>query len=48
MERLEMLVERIDEVLDTKRKRHIAGGVLLSVSLLLAGLAITALTLKEE
>jgi hypothetical protein len=38
----------LDQSLDTKKKRHIAGGVLLSVSLLFGGLAITILTLKTE
>ena len=35
----------IDEV---KKKRHIAGGILLSVSLLFGGLAIIVLSLKNE
>ena len=37
----------IDRTLDTKRKKHIAGGVLLSMSFLLGGLAVTVLTLKD-
>lgn len=37
----------IDEMLDTKRKRHIIGGALLSASLFLGGLAITALSIKN-
>lgn len=32
----------------TKKKRHITGGVLLSIALLCAGLAITVLTIKME
>ena len=35
------------EALDTKRKRHIIGGILLSISLLFGGLAITVVTLKH-
>lgn len=38
----------LDNILDTNKKRHIAGGVLMSVSLLFGGLAITVLTLKSE
>ena len=32
----------------TKKKRHMAGGVLLSIALLCAGLAITVLAIKME
>lgn len=35
-------------MLDTKRKRHITGGILLSVSLLFGGLALTVMTIKNE
>lgn len=38
----------LDHALNTRRKRHIAGGVLMSVSLLFGGLAITILTVKTE
>ena len=38
----------LDNAFDTKRKRHIAGGVLMSMSLLFGGLAITILTIKSE
>lgn len=48
MERLEMLLETLDCILDTKKKRHIAGGILLSVSLLFGGLAFTTMTIKNE
>jgi hypothetical protein len=48
MERLEDLLSMIDYSLDTKRKRHIAGGVLLSISLLFGGLAFTVMSLKTE
>ena len=34
--------------LNTKKKRHLAGGILMSISLLFGGLAITVLTLKQE
>lgn len=48
MERLEELLSMIDYSLDTKRKRHIAGGVLMSISLLFGGLAFTVMSLKTE
>lgn len=48
MESFEAIISMIDGMMDTQRKRHIAGGVLLSVSLLFGGLAITTLTIKME
>lgn len=38
----------LDHSLNTNKKRHIAGGILLSISLLFGGLAITIITVKEE
>lgn len=48
MDRLEIIISILDDALDTKSKRHITGGVLLSVSLLFGGLAFTVITLKKE
>lgn len=48
MEGIETLISMLDYVLDTKRKRHITGGLLLSVSLLFGGLALTVMTIKNE
>lgn len=48
MERFDALLSMLDQILDTKKKRHLAGGVLMSVSLLFGGLAVTVLTLKTE
>lgn len=48
MDRLEAILSMLDNILDTRRKRHIAGGVLMSASLLFGGLAVTILTLKSE
>lgn len=42
------LIMLLDETIDTKRKRHIVGGILLSISLLFGGLAFTTMTLKSE
>ena len=38
----------IGHSLNTKKKRHIAGGILMSVSLLFGGLAMTVLSVKSE
>lgn len=48
MDRLGELVSLLDHALNTKRKRHITGGVLMSISLLFGGLALTILTVKNE
>ena len=48
MDKLEAVLSMLDYSLDTKRKRHIAGGILMSVSLLFGGLAFTVMSLKTE
>ena len=48
MERLERILSTIDNALSTKKKRHIVGGILMSVLLLFGGLAITVVSLKTE
>lgn len=48
MYRLENIVAVLDFVMDTKRKRHIIGGILLSISLLFGGLAFTVITIKDD
>lgn len=48
MEGLEGIISMLDYVLDTRRKRHIAGGILMSISLLFGGLAVTVVTIKNE
>lgn len=45
---LDEFISAIDTMLDTKRKRHIIGGFLVSASLLFGGLAITVMTIKQE
>jgi hypothetical protein len=45
---LENVVTALDYVLGAKRKRHIIGGILLSVSMLFGGLALTVMTIKSE
>lgn len=48
MNRLEAILHMLDRSLSTKKKRHIAGGILMSVSVLFGGLAFTVMTLKTE
>lgn len=48
MNDIESLISILDGMLDTKRKRHIAGGILISISLLFGGLAFTIMTIKNE
>ncbi len=48
MDGLANLVSMLDYVLDSKRKRHITGGILLSVSLLFGGLALTVVTINND
>lgn len=44
---IEYIMYLIDSAIDTKSKRHITGGILMSLSLLCTGLAITIITIKE-
>ena len=48
MDRLERILTMLEYSINTKRKKHLAGGILLSVSMLFGGLAVTVLTLKME
>jgi hypothetical protein len=48
MDFLDAFIFSLDNMLDTKRKRHIIGGILLSASALFGGLAVTVLTIKNE
>lgn len=48
MEGFVNLISMMDYVLDTKRKRHITGGLLLSAAMLFGGLAITVMSIKNE
>ncbi len=44
----ENLIYTLDYIMDTPRKRHIIGGILLSASLLFGGLSVTVFTIKNE
>lgn len=48
MEGLDNIIYMLDEMLDIKRKRHITGGILLSISALFGGLAITVMSIGKE
>lgn len=48
MNRFETSLSVLDFALETKRKRHIIGGILLSAALLFGGLAYTVITLATE
>lgn len=48
MDGLDNIVAMLDYILDSKHKRHIVGGLLLSTSALFAGLAATVITIRED
>lgn len=48
MDKFNKMVSVIDQTLNTREKRHIVGGVLMSVSLLFGGLAITVMSLRNN
>ena len=48
MESFENFIGNLDYILNTKRKRHITGGLLLSLSVLFGGLVLTVMTIKED
>ena len=43
---LNTVLTTLDYAISTERKRHIAGGILLSVAMLFGGLAFTVMTTK--
>ena len=48
MDGMENFISVLDYILDTNRKRHIIGGILVSASLLFGGLALTVMTIKSN
>jgi hypothetical protein len=48
MYRFEEILLILDQSLNSKKRRHITGGVLLSISLLFGGMAFTIITIKTE
>lgn len=45
---LDDFINLLDSILDSKRKRHITGGILLSAALLFGGLAVTVVTIQTD
>lgn len=45
---LDDFINLLDSILDSKRKRHITGGILLSAALLFGGLPITVVTIQTD
>ena len=48
MEGFANLVSMLDYVVDSRRKRHITGGLLITAAMLFGGLAITVMTIRDE
>lgn len=48
MDYLDNFMSMLDAILSTSRKRHLAGGILLSMAALLGGLAVTVMTVKRK
>ena len=48
MDRMRRLISTIEDLVSTKKKRHIVGGILLSTSIFLGGLAVTVMSTKVE
>lgn len=48
MDILDDFISTVDTMLDSRRKRHITGGILLSAALLFGGLAITVGTIQTD
>lgn len=48
MEHAKRLIATLEHLVSTKKKRHIVGGILLSASIFLGGLAVTVMSTKVE
>ena len=48
MESIANLISMLDYVVDSKRKRHNTGGLLLSAALRFGSMAITIMSIKDE
>lgn len=48
MERAKRLLSTLEHLVSSKGKRHLVGGILLSASLFLGGLAMTVMSTKNE
>ena len=48
MDILDDFISTVDTMLDSRRKRHITGGILLSAALLFGGLASNVVTIQTD
>lgn len=48
MDRVKKFITTLEHLVSTKKKRHIVGGILLSTSVFLGGLALTVMSAKIE
>lgn len=48
MERIKKVIATLELAVSTNKKKHIVGGILLSTSLFLGGLALTVMSAKIE
>ena len=48
IDKLDYFLSTIDGLLDTTKKRHLFGGLLMSMAFLFGGMAITVITVRED
>ena len=48
MEKWEENFSILDNILRSKKRRHITGGILVSIALFFGGLAVTVITIKDN
>lgn len=48
MEKWEENLSILDDILRSKKRRHITGGILVSIALFFGGLAVTVITIKDN
>lgn len=48
MDRVKKIISTLEHLVSTRKKRHIVGGILLSTSIFLGGLALTVMSAKVE
>ena len=48
MEKWEENLSILDHILPSNKRRHITGGILISIALFFGGLAVTVITIKDD
>ena len=48
MEKWEENLSILDNILRSNKRRHITGGILISIALFFGGLAVTVITIKDD